>query len=217
MSSCEGRHLYEGSSSPGPSDCGQRLYEGPSAPGPSDRDRDGPSDRDGIIERKLDRWVEAKRQRNFTLADQLRSELEKKGVRAELARPHMWEAPSKARKPGTHGGGAAAAAAARSNFGYVPPSQEEPWGQLRENSGKLVAQEGSVVPMTSKAVEGAFRPRGMQLTGAKRTGEAGGFREFDDAEAERRKQRALEVKAETSARKAERKKCEYCKRASCIC
>jgi len=215
MSRDEDPRFHRDLSAPGPSDRDRddrhRLYQHPSVPGPADRDDS--DDR----ERKLDRWVEAKRQRNFPLADQLRSELEKVGVRAELARPHSWEAPGKGRAPGTHGGGAATAAAARSNFGYVPPSQEEPWGQLRENSGKLKAQEGSVVPITSKAVDGAFRPRGMQLTGAKRTGEAGGFREFDDAEAERRKQRALEVKAETSARKAERKKCEYCKRASCIC
>ena len=71
--------------------------------------------------------------------------------------------------------------------------------------------------MTSKAVDGAHRPPGMRQSGEKRTGEAGGFREFDSSEDERRKRRAMEERAAVAERKAERKKCEYCKRASCIC
>jgi len=51
----------------------------------------------------------------------------------------------------------------------------------------------------------------------KRTGEAGGFREFDDEEEVRRKRRAAEAAQEVAERKAERKKCEFCKRFSCIC
>ena len=51
----------------------------------------------------------------------------------------------------------------------------------------------------------------------KRTGEAGGFREFDDEEEARRKRRAHEVAQEVAERKAEKKKCEFCKRFSCIC
>ena len=98
----------------------------------------------------------------------------------------------------------------RDTFGYVPPTREDPWApSLTTNNGKVVAQEGKIVPVTSKGVAGTFRPPGMRVTGEKRTGEAGGFREFDDAEAERRKERALEVKAETKERKAEKKKCEY--------
>ena len=50
-----------------------------------------------------------------------------------------------------------------------------------------------------------------------RTGEAGGFREFDDTEEERRKQRALVDKVTTEARKAEKQKCKWCHRAACIC
>ena len=53
--------------------------------------------------------------------------------------------------------------------------------------------------------------------GAKRTGEAGGFKEFDDAEDDRRKRRAVEERDLKAERKATKTKCEYCKRASCIC
>jgi len=53
--------------------------------------------------------------------------------------------------------------------------------------------------------------------GQKRTGEGGGFREFDDEEDERRKRRALELHREKEDRKAEKKKCAFCKRFSCIC
>jgi len=53
--------------------------------------------------------------------------------------------------------------------------------------------------------------------GAKRTGEAGGFKEFDDQEDDRRKRRASEERAVAAERKKEKTKCEYCKRASCIC
>ena len=51
----------------------------------------------------------------------------------------------------------------------------------------------------------------------KRTGEGGGFREFDDDEEARRKRRAQEQAQEKVERKAEKKKCDFCKRYSCIC
>jgi len=53
--------------------------------------------------------------------------------------------------------------------------------------------------------------------GAKRTGDGGGFREFDEEEEMRRKSRALEDKRETEVRKAAKQKCPYCKRFACIC
>ena len=53
--------------------------------------------------------------------------------------------------------------------------------------------------------------------GAKRTGEAGGFKEFDDAEDDRRKRRAVEERDLKAERKATKTKCEYCKRFSCTC
>uniref|UniRef100_A0A7S3BUR9 RanBP2-type domain-containing protein n=1 Tax=Haptolina ericina TaxID=156174 RepID=A0A7S3BUR9_9EUKA len=52
---------------------------------------------------------------------------------------------------------------------------------------------------------------------AKRTGEAGGFKEFDDEEDSRRKRRAAEEKHAIAERKAVKAKCEFCKRFSCIC
>lgn len=58
---------------------------------------------------------------------------------------------------------------------------------------------------------------GTARGGEKRTGEAGGFREFDDEEEFRRKKRAFEAEREKEQRKAEKKKCEFCKRFSCIC
>jgi hypothetical protein len=51
--------------------------------------------------------------------------------------------------------------------------------------------------------------------GSKRAGD--GSREFDDEEASRRKRRLMEASREKEERKAERKKCEYCKRFACIC
>ena len=51
----------------------------------------------------------------------------------------------------------------------------------------------------------------------KRTGEGGGFREFDAGEDDRRKRRAIEERQEKESRKAEKRKCEYCKRFACIC
>ena len=51
----------------------------------------------------------------------------------------------------------------------------------------------------------------------KRTGEGGGFREFDADEDDRRKRRAIEERQEKESRKAEKKKCDYCKRFACIC
>ena len=53
--------------------------------------------------------------------------------------------------------------------------------------------------------------------GTKRPGEGGGYREFDEADEERRKRRAIEERDLKAERKATKTKCEYCKRASCIC
>ena len=181
--------------------------------------------------RQLDRWVTAKRNRDYLTADAIRIALESRGIKAEQVRPHVWEPPGQGRpREDRRMGGSSRTALAttddrpphagrpekksiqgfKETFGYVPPAAEQPWAaSLTSNSGKIVQQEGNIVPVTGKAVDGAFRPPGMRVTGEKRTGEGGGFREFDDAEESRRKQRALEVKAETSARKAEKKKCDY--------
>lgn len=47
--------------------------------------------------------------------------------------------------------------------------------------------------------------------------QAGGFKEYDEEESERRKRRAVEERVEIQERKAEKKKCQYCHRAACIC
>eukprot|EP00746_Dinoflagellata_sp_MGD_P038107 gnl/MRDRNA2_/MRDRNA2_191689_c0_seq1.p1 gnl/MRDRNA2_/MRDRNA2_191689_c0~~gnl/MRDRNA2_/MRDRNA2_191689_c0_seq1.p1 ORF type:complete len:252 (+),score=23.56 gnl/MRDRNA2_/MRDRNA2_191689_c0_seq1:134-889(+) len=43
------------------------------------------------VEEMLDRWVEAKRSRNFSEADQIRADLKARGIRPDAARPHVWE------------------------------------------------------------------------------------------------------------------------------
>ena len=45
----------------------------------------------------------------------------------------------------------------------------------------------------------------------------GGFKEFDVEEDLHRKRRAQDLQREKEERKAEKKKCEFCKRFSCIC
>ena len=67
------------------------------------------------------------------------------------------------------------------------------------------------------ALPSLARRYGTAHVGEKRLGEAGGLKEFDDAENARRKARALEEARETAERKAEKKKCAFCKRFSCIC
>ena len=41
----------------------------------------------------LNRWVEAKRCRDFGTADRIRSQLEAKGIKPDVVRPHTWEPP----------------------------------------------------------------------------------------------------------------------------
>ena len=52
--------------------------------------------------KQLDRWVEAKRSRDFATADRIRSLLEAKGIKPDQARPHVWEPPG-SRRQGSHG------------------------------------------------------------------------------------------------------------------
>ena len=62
------------------------------------------------------------------------------------------------------------------------------------------------------------RPKGTAGASDRRTGNAGGFMEFDrDAEDDRRKRRAVEEKMLTQERKATKIKCSFCHRATCIC
>lgn len=74
---------------------------------------------------------------------------------------------------------------------------------------------------TCNRCQGAKPEPGMQWPpGAPRGGGgrgAGGYREIDDEEASRRRQREAEARDAAAARKAEKRKCEWCHRASCIC
>ena len=54
-------------------------------------------------------------------------------------------------------------------------------------------------------------------SGTARLGEGGGFKEFDEQEDAQRKRRALDQQREKEERKAEKKKCQFCSRFSCIC
>ena len=59
-------------------------------------------DLDEESRKQLDRWVEAKRSRDFATADRIRSLLEAKGIKPDQARPHVWEPPG-SRRQGSHG------------------------------------------------------------------------------------------------------------------
>jgi len=247
--------------------------------------------------RQLDKWVEAKRNRDYASADKIRALLEAKGIKAEQVRPHVWEAPGQ-RKQGSHG----------------PPQD----GAFRMGNRAMGGDRGapllsSGLPMTSGAPPRTGMPPGIDasvgdwpcsacgnwnwarrkecnqcnaakdglcavkgtIAGTKRMGEGGGFKEFDGAavrasrgpypdahpnrrgchqgptlalprpqhklprlrtlrangtalrlphhsplphaQDETRKRRALTEKSEKEERKAEKKKCEYCKRFACLC
>ena len=91
-------------------------------------------------------------------------------------------------------------------FGYVVPSQQ--------SAGP--ASDGRTVAMMSQR-GWERRPAGMVAAGAKRTGQGGGFQEFNIEEEEQRKRRAMEDRQQKESRKAEKKKCAYCKRFACLC
>ena len=52
---------------------------------------------------------------------------------------------------------------------------------------------------------------------AQRTGDGGGFKEFDEREDSRRKARAAEERQAKELMKATKTKCPFCKRAACLC
>ena len=70
--------------------------------------------------------------------------------------------------------------------------------------------------MCNAAKDGMMTVKGADAS-TTRGGVGGGFREFDDAEEQRRKRRAEEERMEKEQRKAMKTKCQFCKRASCIC
>eukprot|EP00316_Scyphosphaera_apsteinii_P013153 CAMPEP_0119311220 /NCGR_PEP_ID=MMETSP1333-20130426/21979_1 /TAXON_ID=418940 /ORGANISM="Scyphosphaera apsteinii, Strain RCC1455" /LENGTH=208 /DNA_ID=CAMNT_0007315549 /DNA_START=62 /DNA_END=688 /DNA_ORIENTATION=- len=178
----------------------------------------------------LDRWVEAKRSRDFATADRIRSELEAKGIKAEVVRPHVWEPPRADRWHGHHPGSGAIPLPQG-----MPPGRTMPSYGSREGEPKLPPGIDPSVgdwPCPScgnwnwarrkecnqchVAKDGMMKVNGSD-SGTKRLGSGGGFKEFDQEEDARRKRRVMESHMETKQRKAEKKKCEACRRYSCIC
>ncbi|KAL1518925.1 hypothetical protein AB1Y20_003197 [Prymnesium parvum] len=205
------------------------LPSGPPRPAPTAA---APS-LDARTESQLDMWVEAKRKRDFHTADRIRSELESRGIKPEVARPHVWEPPGAGRVRGAHGRGEALGLPPLpSTFGAggfgkgqkrsddapkLPPGIDTSvgdwhcvacgnwnWARRKECNQCNAAKDGLV------NVKGA-------ASGTKRLGEGGGFKEFDEEEDAKRKRRALEHQREKEERKAEKKKCKFCSRFSCIC
>ena len=69
-----------------------------------------PTAYDAESEHKLAQWVAAKRAKDYATADRIRGELERRGIKPEQVRPHVWEPPGKGRARGAHSLAAAAAA-----------------------------------------------------------------------------------------------------------
>jgi len=93
------------------------------------------------------------------------------------------------------------------DFGYVVP----------KDVALAPGAEGRIVAIQAMA-GWERRPKGTVGVNEKRTGNAGGFLEFDrEAEDDRRKRRAVEDKQQAQERKAVKQKCSFCHRASCIC
>lgn len=238
-------------------------------------------DLDEESRKQLDKWVEAKRNRDFTSADRIRSLLEAKGIKPDQARPHVWEAPGQ-RKHGSHGPPQTGAhrmgnrAMADSGERCMPGERSIPMSGAASSaprSGMPPGIDASVGDWPCSACgnwnwarrkecnqcnaskSGLSAVKGT-MVGTKRMGEGGGFKEFDDAavrasrrphpdaasnrrgwrltprlslsrlrtpvscpaaQDEQRKRRAMTEKSEKEERKAEKKKCEYCKRFACLC
>ena len=187
---------------------------------------------------QLDRWVEAKRHRDFTTADRIRSELESKGIRAEQARPHVWEAPGQ-RRAGSHGPpapgaprmgnrqhgdksmpvlmGSPGSIPGGSRQGGLPPGIDQSVGDWPCSAcGNWNWARRKECNQCNAAKDGLCAVKGT-TAGTKRLGEGGGFKEYDQEAEEQRKRRAMTEKAEKEQRKAEKKKCEWCKRFACVC
>ena len=70
--------------------------------------------------------------------------------------------------------------------------------------------------MCNMAKGGLMNVRGGD-SGTTRSGEGGGFKEYDEEGDARRKRRAEEERTERQEMKKQKKKCAYCHRAACIC
>lgn len=86
-----------------------------------------------------------------------------------------------------------------------------------ENARILAGDGGSDAPPPGSLASKVCAGYGTALPGEKRLGAAGGFRELDDDEEDRRKRRRDETKQATEERKAERRRCDGCRRFACLC
>mmetsp|Transcript_13974 Transcript_13974/g.30298 ORF Transcript_13974/g.30298 Transcript_13974/m.30298 type:complete len:188 (-) Transcript_13974:359-922(-) len=173
----------------------------------------------------LDRWVEAKRCRDFGTADRIRGELESRGIKAEQVRPHVWEPPGARRAPGQHPGAESmlgrgmdgAGARSREGTPKLPPGIDPSVGDWPcQSCGNWNWARRKECNQCHVAKDGLLKVNGAE-TGTKRLGSGGGFKEFDEEEDDRRKRRAIDAQREKDERKATKKKCDACKRYSCIC
>ena len=97
---------------------------------------------------------------------------------------------------------------------YVPPTED--FGYVVPRGEIAAGSEGRTIAIQAQA-GWERKPKGT-AHGEKRTGSAGGFKEFDGSEEEdRRKRRAIEDRQLKEERKAEKTKCAFCKRYACIC
>ena len=189
---------------------------------------------DAETEMQLDMWVEAKRTRDFATADSIRGQLEQRGIRPELVRPHLWEPPG-SRRPGSHampppsmggmgrGGGMGSRMpipdrmSNKKEVPKLPPGIDTSVGDWHcQACGNWNWARRKDCNQCNSAKDGLVNVKGA-AAGTKRLGEGGGFKEFDEEESNQRKRRAQEERREKEERKAEKKKCDYCKRFSCIC
>ena len=164
-------------------------------------------DLDEESRKQLDKWVEAKRNRDFTSADRIRALLEAKGIKPDQARPHVWEAPGQRRQgshgppqPGAHrmGNRAMADSGERCMPGmpYVPPMSGAASSAPRTGMPPGIDASVGDWPCTAcgnwnwarrkecnqcnASKSGLSAVKGT-MVGTKRMGEGGGFKEFDDA------------------------------------
>ena len=132
-------------------------------------------------ERKLDLWVEAKRARDYRLADQLRAELEARGIQPERVRPYVGGRGSQhgmgAPMAGGRGGGKGGKGG-KGGGGRAPPSNIDPsvgdwhcqscgnwnWARRRECNQCNAAKEGLM--RVSGAASGTKRDGLVRVAGA---------------------------------------------------
>ena len=188
----------------------------------------------------LDRWVEAKRSRDFKTSDRIRDQLEAKGIKPEevrplrarratphsrrarhagactapQVRPHVWEAPG-SRRQGVHGQGAPAHAQMGRDRERGAPPLYPPGIDPKVGDWHCSACGNWNWQRRRECNQCSAAKEGLvsvkgAASGTKRLGEGGGFKEFDAEEDARRKARAQEKTRETEQRKAEKKKCQFC-------